>query len=91
LFDFNVLLRNSDGSWNSENAKEILTFSQAMGYNDIAWELGNEPNSLLVTSFLEKYEYVSPLFCLPPFVEKHFDLNHSVICAIHRIESVLAE
>ena len=29
LFDFNVMLRRSDGSWNEDNARRILDFSSA--------------------------------------------------------------
>lgn len=44
LFDFNVLLRNSNGTWNNENARKILNFAITNGMN-IDWQLGNEPNS----------------------------------------------
>lgn len=44
LFDFNVLLRNSDGTWNNSNAREILNFAKSHEMA-IDWQLGNEPNS----------------------------------------------
>lgn len=40
LFDFNVLLRNSNGTWNNENARKILNFAITNGMN-IDWQLGN--------------------------------------------------
>lgn len=43
LFDLNSLLRNNDGSWNSENAEELIQFSQE-NLLDLDWELGNEPD-----------------------------------------------
>ena len=40
IFDLNVLLRNSDGSWNDENAKDIILF--AKGHEmELDWQLGN--------------------------------------------------
>ena len=46
LFDLNVLLRNGS-HWNEANARELLDFSSSRGFaNEIAFELGNEPNSL---------------------------------------------
>ncbi|XP_051162971.1 heparanase-like [Leptopilina boulardi] len=44
LFDFNVLLRNSNGTWNNNNAREILNFAKSQKMS-IDWQLGNEPNS----------------------------------------------
>ena len=35
---------NNSGS----NARKLLKFSSRLGYDDITWELGNEPNSLKV-------------------------------------------
>ena len=46
LFDLNVLRRTPEGRWDGDNAREILKFSSGLGYDDVAWELGNEPNSL---------------------------------------------
>ena len=45
LFDLNVLRRDSRGQWSTSNAKKLLKFSSKLGFNSIAWELGNEPNS----------------------------------------------
>ena len=53
LFDINVLLRGPDGSFDTSNAKELLTLSSQKGYNNISWELGNEPNSLSVMRLFE--------------------------------------
>ncbi|XP_029166615.1 heparanase-like [Nylanderia fulva] len=44
IFDLNVLLRNSDGSWNDTNAQKIITFAKNQGL-ELDWQLGNEPNS----------------------------------------------
>lgn len=44
LFDLNCLIRNKDGSWNADNARELIAFSQRKGY-DIDWQLGNEPDA----------------------------------------------
>lgn len=43
IFDLNSLLRNEDGSWNSENAEEMIKFSSDNGL-ELDWELGNEPD-----------------------------------------------
>ena len=46
LFDFNALHRNNrTNSWDPSNAKLLLKFSSSCGYQNVAWELGNEPNS----------------------------------------------
>ncbi|XP_033209706.1 heparanase-like isoform X2 [Belonocnema kinseyi] len=44
LFDLNALIRNSDGSWNDSNARQIVEFAQSYGMS-LDWHLGNEPNS----------------------------------------------
>ncbi|XP_018393336.1 PREDICTED: heparanase-like [Cyphomyrmex costatus] len=44
IFDLNVLLRNPDGSWNDNNAQEIIAFAKNQGMT-LDWQLGNEPNS----------------------------------------------
>ncbi|XP_011505560.1 PREDICTED: heparanase-like [Ceratosolen solmsi marchali] len=46
IFDLNVLLREPNGSWNSDNTKEIIVFSKSHEM-EIDWQLGNEPNSFL--------------------------------------------
>ncbi|ENN78583.1 heparanase [Dendroctonus ponderosae] len=43
IFDLNSLLRNDDGSWNSENAREMIAFSSEHQMQ-LDWELGNEPD-----------------------------------------------
>lgn len=43
IFDLNSLLRNQDGTWNSENAEKMIKFSQQNGV-ETDWELGNEPD-----------------------------------------------
>jgi len=48
LFDLNVLLRTSKGNWNTHNARKLMKMSSSQGFRNIAWELGNEPNSILV-------------------------------------------
>lgn len=40
IFDLNVLLRNLDGSWNSTNAQEIITFAKNQNM-ELDWQLGN--------------------------------------------------
>uniref|UniRef100_A0AAR5PYK3 Heparanase n=1 Tax=Dendroctonus ponderosae TaxID=77166 RepID=A0AAR5PYK3_DENPD len=44
IYDLNSLLRFVNGSWNSENAQQMLSFSQQHKL-EVDWELGNEPNS----------------------------------------------
>ncbi|KAM3600573.1 uncharacterized protein V6R79_025293 [Siganus canaliculatus] len=44
IFGLNALLRNSDNSWNSSNARTLLQYCQDQDYR-MDWELGNEPNS----------------------------------------------
>ncbi|KAK9721525.1 Glycosyl hydrolase family 79, N-terminal domain [Popillia japonica] len=44
LFDLNVLIRKSDGSWDYENAEKLIKFSNDNNMN-VIWQLGNEPNS----------------------------------------------
>ena len=48
LFDVNVLIRDVENKWSSSNARKLLKFSSKQGFDDITWELGNEPNSLKV-------------------------------------------
>ncbi|ENN70553.1 heparanase [Dendroctonus ponderosae] len=43
LFDLNSLLRNEDGSWNQENAEQLIKFSREHDI-ELDWELGNEPD-----------------------------------------------
>lgn len=43
LFDLNVLLRHNN-TWDSTNAKKLLTVSTEYACN-VSWQLGNEPNS----------------------------------------------
>lgn len=40
IFDLNVLLRNSDGSWNNTNAQKIITFAKNHDM-ELDWQLGN--------------------------------------------------
>jgi len=40
IFDLNVLLRNSDGTWNDTNAQEIIAFARNQGM-ELDWQLGN--------------------------------------------------
>ena len=42
IFGLNVLLR-ANGSWNSTNAEELLTYTTSKGYK-VNWELGNGKN-----------------------------------------------
>ncbi|XP_033624553.1 heparanase-like [Asterias rubens] len=44
IFGLNQLLRTDDGQWDPTNAKQLLDYNT---YDDVAWELGNEPNSYL--------------------------------------------
>ncbi|XP_038162866.1 heparanase [Cyprinodon tularosa] len=44
IFGMNALLRNTDNSWNSSNARSLLQYCESKQYK-ISWELGNEPNS----------------------------------------------
>ena len=40
IFDLNVLLRNENGTWNSENAEEIMDFAKSHDMK-IDWQMGN--------------------------------------------------
>lgn len=40
LFDLNCLIRNDDGSWNTNNAEELISFSERHNLS-VIWELGN--------------------------------------------------
>ncbi|XP_072227808.1 heparanase [Leuresthes tenuis] len=44
IFGLNALLRTSDNSWNSSNARTLLQYCESRQYR-MSWELGNEPNS----------------------------------------------
>ncbi|KAK9876527.1 hypothetical protein WA026_013901 [Henosepilachna vigintioctopunctata] len=44
IFDLNVLRRFPNNSWNPENAKQLIEFSNRHNL-DISWQLGNEPNA----------------------------------------------
>ncbi|NXA40184.1 HPSE Heparanase, partial [Eudromia elegans] len=44
VFGLNALLRKNGLQWDSSNARLLLDYCAAQGY-DMAWELGNEPNS----------------------------------------------
>lgn len=43
LLDLNSLLRNSDGSWDSSNAEELISFASQHNI-ELNFELGNEPD-----------------------------------------------
>ncbi|KAK7101419.1 heparanase-like [Littorina saxatilis] len=42
IMDLNALKRNADGSWNPDNARELLQFSAHRNYTIAGFELGNE-------------------------------------------------
>ncbi|KAK7101418.1 heparanase-like [Littorina saxatilis] len=42
IIDLNALKRNADGSWNPDNARELLQFSAHRKYTIAGFELGNE-------------------------------------------------
>ncbi|KAK7093463.1 heparanase-like [Littorina saxatilis] len=42
IFDFNALKRNADGSWNPDNARQLLQFSADRNYTIAGFEMGNE-------------------------------------------------
>ncbi|KAK7093465.1 hypothetical protein V1264_007213 [Littorina saxatilis] len=42
IFDLNALKRNADGSWNPDNARQLLQFSADRNYTIAGFELGNE-------------------------------------------------
>ncbi|KAK7093461.1 heparanase-like [Littorina saxatilis] len=44
IFDFNALKRNADGSWNPDNARQLLQFSADRNYTIAGFEMGNEYN-----------------------------------------------
>ncbi|KAK0141349.1 Heparanase [Merluccius polli] len=44
IFGLNALLRTSDNTWNSSNARSLIRYCESKQYR-ISWELGNEPNS----------------------------------------------
>lgn len=45
MFDLNTLLRNVDGTWNSDNAKKIIMFAKEHEM-EIDWQLGNGKSNL---------------------------------------------
>ena len=47
IFGLNVLLC-ANGSWNSTDAKELLTYTTSKGYK-VNWELGNGTDVCMVT------------------------------------------
>lgn len=62
----NCLIRNKDGSWNVDNARELIAFSHSKGY-DIDWQLGNgnylfkhhkETNYLLMSLEPDAFKHV---------------------------------
>lgn len=40
IFDLNVLIRNTDNTWNDKNAKEIIAFAKKSNFI-LDWQLGN--------------------------------------------------
>ncbi|KAK7093468.1 hypothetical protein V1264_007215 [Littorina saxatilis] len=42
IFDLNALKRNADGSWDPDNARQLLQFSADRNYTIAGFELGNE-------------------------------------------------
>ncbi|KAM9841251.1 heparanase isoform 2-T2 [Aulostomus maculatus] len=44
IFGLNALLRTANNTWNSSNAQLLLRYCESRQYQ-MAWELGNEPNS----------------------------------------------
>ncbi|MEQ2315418.1 hypothetical protein AMECASPLE_022110 [Ameca splendens] len=49
IFGLNALLRTSDNSWNSSNARSLLQYCQSKQYN-MSWELGNGEQLLIRVS-----------------------------------------
>ncbi|XP_066250091.1 heparanase-like [Euwallacea similis] len=43
IYDLNSLLRSENGTWDSENAEEMIKFSNEHNM-ELDWELGNEPD-----------------------------------------------
>ena len=50
IFGLNALLRTSNGSWDSANAEELMTYTTSKGYK-ANWELGNGRRLELVILF----------------------------------------
>ena len=50
IFGLNALLRANDGSWDSTNAEELMTYTTSKGYK-VNWELGNGRRLKLVLLF----------------------------------------
>ena len=50
IFGLNALLRTSNGSWDSANAEELMTYTTSKGYK-VNWELGNGRRLELVILF----------------------------------------
>ena len=50
IFGLNALLRASNGSWDSANAEELMTYTTSKGYK-VNWELGNGRRLKLVLLF----------------------------------------
>ena len=40
IFDLNVLIRKSDGTWDDSNARQIVEFTKSHGMT-LDWQLGN--------------------------------------------------
>ncbi|KAK7093458.1 heparanase-like [Littorina saxatilis] len=61
IMDLNALKRNADGTWNPDNARQLLQFSADRGYRIAGFQLGNE------------YDYYQPTFNItvsPPQLAK---------------------
>ncbi len=41
VFGLSISLQNSDGSWDSRNAEELVKYTMTKGYSLLGWELGN--------------------------------------------------
>lgn len=53
IFDLNVLLRNSDGSWNDSNVQEIIAFAKSQNM-ELDWQLGNGKQAVRQSSYAKE-------------------------------------
>lgn len=70
IFDLNVLLRNADGSWNSDNAKEIIRFAKGHGM-ELDWQMGNGTIKIYMNGSNRETDFstiITMLFCRTKFI-----------------------
>ncbi|KAH0947164.1 hypothetical protein HN011_010484 [Eciton burchellii] len=79
IFDLNVLLRNSDGTWDDTNTQEIIAFAKNQGM-ELDWQLGNEPNS---------FKHVFDVTISAVELAKNYDRLRELLNEAGYVESIL--